>query len=40
MVEARQHLDTALDTLGGVDLVETVVVELAGLASFVVERDF
>ncbi|MCH2429075.1 MAG: polyprenyl synthetase family protein [Acidimicrobiales bacterium] len=40
VVEARQHLDTALDTLGGVDLVETVVVELAGLACFVVERDF
>jgi len=40
VVEARQHLDTALDTLGGVGLVETVVVELAGLACFVVERDF
>ncbi len=40
VVEARQHLDTALDTLGGVDLVETVVVELAGLACFVAERDF
>ena len=40
VVEARQHLDTALDTLGGVGLVETVVVELAGLACFVAERDF
>ena len=40
VVEARQHLDAALDTLGGADLVETVVVELVGLASFVVERDF
>ena len=40
VVEARQHLETALDTLGGVDLVETVVVELAGLACFVADRDF
>ncbi len=40
VIEARQHLNTALDTLGGVDLVETVVVELAGLACFVAERDF
>ena len=40
VVEVRQHLETALATLGGVDLVETVVVELAGLACFVADRDF
>ena len=40
VVEARQHLDAALDSLGGVDLVETVAAELVGLACFVTDRDF
>ena len=40
VVEARQHLDAALDSLEGVDLVETVIAELVGLACFVTDRDF
>tara|TARA_Y100000590_G_scaffold468560_1_gene651720 strand:+ start:1739 stop:2749 length:1011 start_codon:yes stop_codon:yes gene_type:complete len=40
VVEARQHLDAALDSLEGVDLAETVIAELVGLACFVTDRDF
>jgi hypothetical protein len=40
VAEARLHLDAALDSVADVDLGDTAVAELAGLARFVAERKF